>query len=203
MLALYEQVFNHSEFTGRSGTFYKYEGLGCIYWHMVSKLLLAVGENIQRFADEADPETLSALCHHYYAVQAGIGAHKSPAEYGSFPFDPYSHTPSMAGVQQPGMTGQVKEDILNRWFELGLQVKKGELHISELMLREEEFLGDKLCFTYCATPFEYVINGAAKGIDVEFADGAAMHFDGYTLNNQVCRHLFSRDAAISKVIVNF
>ena len=43
---LYEQVFHHHAFTGRSGTFYKYEGLGSIYWHMVSKLLLAVGENI-------------------------------------------------------------------------------------------------------------------------------------------------------------
>ena len=41
-LALYEEVFDHQSFTGRSGTFYKYEGLGCIYWHMVSKLLLAV-----------------------------------------------------------------------------------------------------------------------------------------------------------------
>ena len=35
---LYEEVFDHQSFTGRSGTFYKYEGLGCIYWHMVSKL---------------------------------------------------------------------------------------------------------------------------------------------------------------------
>ena len=47
LLSLYEQLFNHHAFTGRSGTFYKYEGLGCIYWHMVSKLLLAVGECIQ------------------------------------------------------------------------------------------------------------------------------------------------------------
>ena len=31
-------------FTGRSGAFYKYEGLGSIYWHMVSKLLVAVQE---------------------------------------------------------------------------------------------------------------------------------------------------------------
>jgi hypothetical protein len=43
-LATYEQVFDHQSFTGRSGTFYKYEGLGSIYWHMVSKLLLAVQE---------------------------------------------------------------------------------------------------------------------------------------------------------------
>ena len=49
---LYEQVFHHHAFTGRSGTFYKYEGLGSIYWHMVSKLLLAVGENIRSVSQD-------------------------------------------------------------------------------------------------------------------------------------------------------
>ena len=42
---LYEEVFNHRAFTGRSGTMFGFRGLGCIYWHMVSKLLLAVQEN--------------------------------------------------------------------------------------------------------------------------------------------------------------
>jgi hypothetical protein len=36
--ALYEQVFNHQAFTGRSGGMFGFEGLGSIYWHMVSKL---------------------------------------------------------------------------------------------------------------------------------------------------------------------
>ncbi|MFZ1533605.1 MAG: hypothetical protein WAT14_05520, partial [Chitinophagaceae bacterium] len=44
VIGLFEQVFNHKAFTGRSGTFFAYEGLGSIYWHMVSKLLLAVQE---------------------------------------------------------------------------------------------------------------------------------------------------------------
>ncbi len=43
---LFENTFHHDEFTGRSGTFFAYEGLGSIYWHMVSKLLLAVQETI-------------------------------------------------------------------------------------------------------------------------------------------------------------
>ena len=42
ILALYEKTFRHASFTGRSGRFFKYEGLGCIYWHIISKLLLAV-----------------------------------------------------------------------------------------------------------------------------------------------------------------
>ena len=44
LLDFYEEVFDHRAFTGRSGAFYKYEGLGCICWHMVSKLLVAVDE---------------------------------------------------------------------------------------------------------------------------------------------------------------
>ena len=40
ILELYESVFNHKAFTGRSGTMFGFEGLGSIYWHMVAKLLL-------------------------------------------------------------------------------------------------------------------------------------------------------------------
>ena len=46
ILQIFEEVFNHKAFTGRSGTFYGYEGLGSIYWHMVSKLQLAVLESL-------------------------------------------------------------------------------------------------------------------------------------------------------------
>ena len=100
---VYEQVFHHHAFTGRSGTFYKYEGLGCIYWHMVSKLRLAVAEYLV---------TSPLLKPYYQDITEGIGAHMGPEQYGAFPFDAYSHTPANAGAQQPGMTGQVKEDIL-------------------------------------------------------------------------------------------
>ncbi|MFK8032162.1 MAG: hypothetical protein AB8G18_18170, partial [Gammaproteobacteria bacterium] len=34
VLALFESVFNHKAFTGRSGTMFGFEGLGSIYWHM-------------------------------------------------------------------------------------------------------------------------------------------------------------------------
>jgi hypothetical protein len=44
VLQIFEAVFNHKAFTGRSGTFFAYEGLGSIYWHMVSKLALAAQE---------------------------------------------------------------------------------------------------------------------------------------------------------------
>jgi hypothetical protein len=36
MKALYEKVFRQEEFTGRSGSMFGFEGLGCIWWHMVA-----------------------------------------------------------------------------------------------------------------------------------------------------------------------
>ncbi len=209
---LYEKLFDHISFTGRSGTFYKYEGLGCIYWHMVSKLLLAIGENIQRAESlHAGADTMNRLKGHYDAVQRGIGAHKSPADYGSFPFDPYSHTPMMAGVQQPGMTGQVKEDILNRFFELGVSVQSGQLKIQPIILKKDEFiqptpdnqsLFPALSFTYCSIPFIYTIDGQ-KGIEMIAQDNSFEQIEGYSLSHMQSERIFNRDAGIQKMIVHF
>ncbi len=209
---LYERLFDHQSFTGRSGTFYKYEGLGCIYWHMVSKLLLAIGESIKRAALlHADLETMKRLMMHYANVQKGIGSHKSPADYGSFPFDPYSHTPMMAGVQQPGMTGQVKEDIISRFFELGVFVKEGQLKIQPVILKKDEFIQSitdtsgqfpTLSFTYCSIPFVYVIDGL-EGIDMIIQGGETKHLEGYQLNDSQSQRVFNRDKTIQKIIVHF
>jgi hypothetical protein len=80
---------------------------------MVSKLQLAVQEVcLQAIEKEESAEVIGKLLEHYYEINAGVGVHKSPSLYGAFPTDPYSHTPANRGAQQPGMTGQVKEDIL-------------------------------------------------------------------------------------------
>jgi hypothetical protein len=149
VLAIYERVFDHHSFTGRSGTFYKYEGLGCVYWHMVSKLLLAVGETIARSeaAGEGDP-VLTRLRSAYREIREGLGTHKTPAEYGAFSTDPYSHTPSFAGAQQPGMTGQVKEDLISRFGELGARVEKGSLSFRPSFAAEEEALRERAALEY-------------------------------------------------------
>ena len=63
--------------------------------------------------------------YYYFKIRSGLSASKTPKEYGAFPFDPYSHTPSHSGAQQPGMTGQVKEEILTRFGELGCFVNDG------------------------------------------------------------------------------
>ena len=198
VLDLYEATFHHHAFTGRSGTFYKYEGLGCIYWHMVSKLLLAVGEIIETAgADSADLVRLKA---HYEAIQEGIGAHKSPAEYGSFPFDPYSHTPVHAGCQQPGMTGQVKEDIISRFRELGLRVADGALHIEPVLLREDEFQNGALRFTYCAVPFTYR-KSSNRQIALRLSSGETVALPDNCIPAEWAAHLFARDGVVAEVEV--
>jgi hypothetical protein len=149
ILALYEEVFHHKAFTGRSGTMFAFEGLGSIYWHMVAKLLLAVEENyfaaLEQGADSAVCRRLGQL---YYRVRKGIGFNKTPGDYGAFPTDPYSHTPKHIGARQPGMTGQVKEEVLTRFGELGVRVSDGAVKFRPNLLRAREFTAEpkSLCF---------------------------------------------------------
>lgn len=155
LVATYERVLRHHEFTGRSGTMFGYEGLGCIYWHMVAKLLLAVQERTFEAADLHAPE-LPALQAHYRRVRDGLGYRKSAAAYGAFPADPYSHTPGEGGAQQPGMTGQVKEEILTRWGELGLRVAAGQVNFNPVLLDAAELPpGGELRFTFAQVPYTY------------------------------------------------
>ena len=130
-----------------------YEGLGCIYWHMVAKLLLAVQERVFEAADCAAPE-LQPLKSFYRRVRDGLGYRRGAAAFGAFPADPYSHTPGEGGAQQPGMTGQVKEEILTRWGELGLRVHEGRIRFDPVLLDEAELpIGGELKFTRARVPY--------------------------------------------------
>ena len=224
ILDLYETVFNHKAFTGRSGTMFGYEGLGSIYWHMVSKLLLAVEENFFAARDgEEDDQTLERLGELYYRVRKGIGFNKTPLEYGAFPVDPYSHTPKHAGARQPGMTGQVKEEILTRFIELGARVRNGEISIEPALLRRREFSADartycyldvdqhwqsldlpaaSLAFTWCQLPFVYVLDDEAEpGFEIEFDNGDALRLADGRLPRDLSDHVFERTGRLRKVTV--
>ena len=193
---LYESVFNHHAFTGRSGTFYKYEGLGCIYWHMVSKLLLAVGEVIQR--SDMMTETAKRLVTHYQLIRLGIGSHKSPDQYGAFPFDAYSHTPSMSGAQQPGLTGQVKEDIISRWFELGIEVEGGQIVIHPRMINPDDFHNNKLTFSYCGVTFTYeIVNESGE----DLPQGIMVQENKSVLSKEDSAHIFARDGEFREITI--
>lgn len=166
----YDRLLRHREFTGRSGTMFAFEGLGCIYWHMVAKLLLAIQERVFEAADRAAPE-FTALAAHYRRVRDGLGYRKSAAAYGAFPADPYSHTPAEGGAQQPGMTGQVKEEVLTRWGELGLRVQAGRIRFDPVLLDATEIPeGGALTFTRARVPFSYR-RGPVTRIRVHTASG--------------------------------
>lgn len=195
VLELYEQTFHHASFTGRSGTFYAYEGLGSIYWHMVSKLLLAVQECF--FAAEENSPVKADLAAYYYAVRSGLSFNKTPDLYGAFPTDPYSHTPSGRGACQPGMTGQVKEEILTRWGELGLFVENGRLRIAPALLHKREFGSDgSLSFLRFGILFCYrIVRDRNKECIV--VDGK--RYDGLTLETEPSKCLFSRASGIREL----
>ena len=222
LLGIFEAVFDHKSFTGRSGTFFGYEGLGSIYWHMVSKLLLAVQENcLAAVRDNESDVLIGKLLDHYYEINAGIGVHKSPELYGAIPTDPYSHTPGGKGAQQPGMTGQVKEDVLSRFGELGVFVKDGLLQFNPRLLRDEEFLKESkkfkytdinkqakeidlekksLCFTYCQIPVIYKLS-EKKGMKVLFNESPSLEFETLKLDNKTSKKVFERTNEIDQIIV--
>jgi len=220
--SLYEDTFNHRAFTGRSGTMFGFEGLGSIYWHMVSKLLLATMEVFYHAVDDgADAETLKRLGGLYYRIREGIGFNKTPAEYGAFPLDPYSHTPRHAGAQQPGMTGQVKEEIVARFAELGIRIAGGETRFEPALLRRREFrdapaplwyvdVADNwhelsippggLGFTWCQVPILYLI-GDTPGIELRRADDSVEQLPTLKLDAETTRHILNRTGDVAQIIV--
>ncbi|MBD3869179.1 MAG: hypothetical protein IFK94_13740 [Acidobacteria bacterium] len=219
---LYEAVFEHRRFTGRSGSMYKYEGLGCIYWHMVSKLLLATGEVIAGAVDTgADAALVDRLGACFRDIRDGLGMHKSPAEYGAFPVDPYSHTPEFTGVQQPGLTGQVKEDLITRFRQLGVRVSEGQVTFEPVLLHREEFLTEptswiystggpeqteelparSLAFMLCGVPVIYRMAESA-GLQVFGAEGAPTVIDDNRLGPELSQSLFRREPCIRKLVVD-
>lgn len=193
LLSLYEKTFHHLSFTGRSGTFYAYEGLGCIYWHMVSKLLLAAQENI---VNGKDP-----LIAFYKDVKKGLGSSKSPMEYGAFPYDPYSHTPFRQGAKQPGMTGQVKEEIIARYMELGLDIDDGKACFNPIYLEKKDFNDNgKISFTWCGTKVIYDLK-QEEAMKVCLKKGEKLIFESNCLPEKESRLLFERSGEIEEISI--
>jgi hypothetical protein len=214
VLALWEATFRHSEFTGRSGTMFMFEGLGSIYWHMVAKLLLAVQE---RHRQSNNAQIAAA----YDEIRDGLGFRKTAEEYGAFPTDPYSHTPRHRGAQQPGMTGQVKEEILTRWGELGITVEDGCLRFAPRLLKQSEFFtkphrfsyvdiqgtegvwempAGTLGFTYCQLPVCYQL-ASQSGFRLESADGTCAESSSQTLGRSESSRIFARDPSLRRLTV--
>ena len=217
---LFEATFNHHRFTGRSGTFFAYEGLGSIYWHMVSKLALAVVEQyVTEFQNAGRPEILSRLRLHYREIREGLGVNKAPADFGAFPIDPYSHTPENAGAKQPGMTGQVKEDVLCRMIELGIRVDRGTVSFEPSLFESKEFSKHETAFnfhdlegndceiklsegmfgwTWCQTPILFAKSDRNR-IVVTLTNGEVHDRDRLELSPSESDQLFQRTGEIKQI----
>ena len=221
ILELYEVTFNHKAFTGRSGSMFAYEGLGSIYWHMVSKLMLSVQEIA---LEEDQDDDFEALVASYYDVQEGLGFRKKASEYGAFTADAYSHTPSFAGAQQPGLTGMVKEGVICRFGELGVQFNDETIEFKPRLLRSEELLKqsveamciypDKskrtisvpenaLSFTITQIPVIYKSSDSDTAeIVVEYFEGNSESITGDVLPASIAQSLLNRTSNISVIYVS-
>ncbi|MBI9104721.1 MAG: hypothetical protein JEY99_20060 [Spirochaetales bacterium] len=222
LLALYDETFNHKEFTGRSGTFFAYEGLGSIYWHMVSKLLLAVQEKIVCAWKSGEINITSELKNIYREIRSGLGYNKTPEQYGAFPFDPYSHTPSNSGAKQPGMTGQVKEEILTRLLEVGILVQDGVILFSPVLVEDDEYLSKPKDFSFynvhgsedtivlsegmygytiCGVPV--IVGKGDAGVSIYFRDGTKRSSDQMVCSVNESQSIFFRRGDIVRIDVIF
>ena len=223
---LFEKVFSHQTFTGRSGTMFGFEGLGCIYWHMVSKLLLAVQENFFTAVDNGvNQATSERLGQMYFRLWEGLGFNKTPSEYGSFPTYPYSHTPKHAGARQPGMTGQVKEEVLARFGELGVRVCNGAVRFSPSLLQASEFIAAPrkfhyldidgvwqdlevpsagLAFTWCQVPVVYQLDDDADpSLTITWENDEQRTLPQLALSVEESSELFQRSGRIRQLKLVF
>jgi hypothetical protein len=120
------------------------------------------------------------------------------------------------------MTGQVKEDILSRFGELGVRIQNGVIHFDTALLKETEYLEaptnfeyfnvtgeknslpltkDSLAFTYCQVPIVYSKNKGQIGIEVSYTDGQQKTLPSNSLDSETTLELFSRNNSIEKIVV--
>ena len=138
--------------------------------------------------------------------------------------DPYSHTPKHAGAQQPGMTGQVKEEVLTRFGELGIRVCDGAVHFKPGLLRTIEFStepgslryldvnGDwqeldlpagALAFTWCQVPVVYRLEETgAPTLTLVFEYGRTKESRKLSLSDSMSAELFQRSGHIRQINVS-
>ena len=121
------------------------------------------------------------------------------------------------------MTGQVKEDIISRFGELGVEVIGGCLHIRPCLLQDSEFItaiasfryidihgtvkhmpvpAGALAFTFCQVPFCYLRGTGQQRIEITRADGSRINIQGHSLDQALSAELFGREGKISSVTVS-
>ena len=110
------------------------------------------------------------------------------------------------------MTGQVKEDILSRFGELGLEVREGQIKFRPELFDPAEFLSASrtfdyydvrqnrrslaleagtLAFTFCQVPV-VVHRSDKQEIRLTARDGSEKRVDGLSLSPDISQGLFQR-----------
>jgi len=172
---------------------------------MVSKLMVAAQEVaheiFEKCVDEGDRKRAVAA---YYSVQRGLGFRQTPEQYWAFPAEPYSHSQGQRGAQQPGLTGQVKEGILCRLGELGVDFEDGSLVFEPKLLRAAEFAEGDLSFTVARTPVVYqsreeVTEASAT---VELSDGSQREFANAVLDRETTSKVIYEEGGVKRIIVS-
>ena len=97
------------------------------------------------------------------------------------------------------MTGQVKEDIISRWFELGVSVHDGQITFCPTMLKDTDFVNGELRFTYCGT--EIIYSRKSKVESRKTFTSKVESRKTFTLTKEQSAHLFARDGEIKQLII--
>ena len=123
------------------------------------------------------------------------------------------------------MTGQVKEEVLTRFGELGIRVTDGAVRIRPGLLRAREFSAEpgRLCyldvdgewrdvdvparglaFTWCQVPVIFSLDDSVEpALTVTRDDGSQQTFDELALPAEDSRALFERTGDIRQLTVTF
>jgi hypothetical protein len=120
------------------------------------------------------------------------------------------------------MTGQVKEEILTRFGELGVTVEDGLVSFRPTLLRRIEFLSEPgtyrcydldgtpqtidvpagaLAFSFCQVPVVLELCEGAGWVRVTMRDGTTSTRPGDQLDASVSWSLFARQGVISRIDV--
>jgi hypothetical protein len=120
------------------------------------------------------------------------------------------------------MTGQVKEDYISRFGELGVRISNGKisfqpslLEISEFIESDQNFIfynihGEKttlpikknsLAFTLAQVPIIYTLS-EQNSIRVNCNNNSVKEYDGLDLCKEVSNSVFNRRGKIIKIEVN-
>ena len=95
------------------------------------------------------------------------------------------------------MTGQVKEEVLNRWGELGVDIENGQACFNPLILKKSEFFEDgTLRFTWCGTPIVYKLTTDSSSITIN-----EKRRNGTILTAEESADLFARNGKIKQIEV--